>query len=91
MGNKTGTEMAIQLSDFFNGAGKKEREEFVNAMVFHVHRTIQQRTMLTFVELIRKYASLTPGQYDLRNLASVDLCKRIIERVEDNFLRLPYI
>lgn len=91
MDRKTGREVALDLADFFNGARPKEIDEFVKTITENVHRTVQQRIMVGFVGLVKKYASLKSGQYDMRNEATVELCKSVESAVDPVRLILPCI
>jgi diphthamide synthase subunit DPH2 len=88
----TGKEMAQALENFANGCSKTDVEEFVDYIVHNTHRTLQQGIMRIAVTLIEKYATLKEGEYDLRNEATVKLCKRIVAATGDKYDRgLPLI
>lgn len=87
----TGKELAEAIGNFVNGADSKDIDTFVEAMINNVHRTLQQNTMKMFVRLVQKYAQLPDSHYDLRNEATVQLCKKIVERLDKYDLALPLI
>ena len=91
MARMSGREMAEALGDFMNGASKAERADFIDTFINSVHRTLQQKGMGTIFELIQAYAKLGPGQFDLRNEATVQLCKRIVEKFDKYDMALPFI
>jgi hypothetical protein len=63
-------------------------EAFVNA-VSRQHRTLQQGFFTWICLLITHYAVLKEDQYDLRNEATVQLCRELLPIVKERFL--PYI
>ena len=54
------------------------------------HRTLQQELMKTIVEIIRMVGSKDYGT-DLRNQASHELCKRIVDSGVLDEVHLPFI
>lgn len=84
----TGKELAQAVGDFVNGCSRKDMEEFASELTERVHRTLQQKAMGLFMACIKKWATRT--SFDLRNEATVKLCRRIDEAVgKDSFL--PYV
>ena len=83
----TGQEMAELLDEFVNGASKKQIEDFSVYVTCSVHRTLQQKIMGLFMATINKWSL---SSYDLRNEATVNLCKKIMALC-DNDRYLPYI
>lgn len=66
-----------------------------NSMIFaestsYFHRTLQQTLIKTVVAIIRKMGSDNYG-IDLRNKASHELCKRIVESGVLDDTHLPFI
>lgn len=86
-----GKDMANLLGDWLNGAMNKDLKEFVETFTSNVHRTLQQRGMSLFVGLVQKYASLSSGQYDMRNEGTVKLSKEIVQNVDSRWFHLPFI
>lgn len=90
MPTKNGREIAHDLMDMLNGASKKDREEFIHEVIHGTHRTIQQAFFRgILVPLVIEYAKLKPGQYDLRNEATVRMCKELAPYIEGR--ALPYV
>ena len=56
----------------------------------YYHRTLQQELMKTIVEIIRMVGSKNYGT-DLRNQASHELCKRIVDSGVLDEAQLPFI
>ena len=83
--------MAQMLGEFANRmANKEEREDFVDYLTRREHRTLQQSAMGLFVAAIEAWAST--DNFDLRNEATVNLAKRIVENTGDKYDRmLPFI
>ncbi len=85
----SGKEMAEALSNFANGCSKSDMQEFAEHLTTRVHRTIQQKCMGLFVACIERWAE---SGSDLRNEATVKLCKKIVTATGDKYDRmLPYI
>ena len=87
----TGEEMAQMLDEFVNGAYDKEVKEFVEAVVFRTHRTLQQKIFGLFLSLAEKYSTLNSSQYDLRNEQTVKVAKRICEAIDKYDRHMPLI
>lgn len=86
----TGAEMAQMLDEFVNSSGSDEIPEFVE-QVCRTHRTLQQGMMRLFLACIEAWAG-DKGGHDLRNEATVRLCRRIVEATGDKYDRhLPLI
>jgi hypothetical protein len=56
----------------------------------HEHRTLQQAFWRMVVELIHQTAELPDNYFDLRNEASVLMCREIVAKVKDK-MYLPLI
>jgi hypothetical protein len=78
-----------KLFDHVNGhSGRASSEAFIQAFQMQ-HRTSQQSFFSTFiVPLILHEAGLKTGWYDLRNEATVNLCKRLASACKDSPLPL---
>jgi len=81
-------EVADQVSSMVNGS-RSVGKEFVACMA-REHRTLQQSFTGVCFEWIKHLASLKAGEYDMRNEAAVQACKKIMENHEYD-LSLPYI
>ena len=90
--------MDIQRSKEFKAAKDLERalndygwnpERFAESTSYF-HRTLQQELMKTIVSIIRKMGS-DDYRTDLRNRASHELCKRIMESGLLDDAHLPFI
>jgi hypothetical protein len=88
---KTGDEVARDLANFCNGLSSADKRAFIEQLTQREHRTIQQRVMTLFVGVVQEYAKLSEGEYDLRNEATVMLCRDIVKNVEFRKLHLPLI
>jgi hypothetical protein len=58
------------------------------------HRTRQQgfgRLVAAWIKQQAANCSLGRGYYDLRNEATVKMCREIVDKVDPNFLALPFI
>ena len=90
--------MELQESREYKAA--KELERALNDMSWnpqkfaestrYYHRTLQQELMKTMVEIIRMVGSKDYGT-DLRNQASHELCKRIVDSGVLDEAHLPFI
>ena len=78
------------MSQYTNIGGNPE---LFAACVTSEHRTLQQGMMRLFTACIEKWAEQADkGQYDLRNEATVKLCKKIVEATGDKYDRgLPLV
>jgi hypothetical protein len=86
-----GKEMAEALSNFANGCTRNDVAEFAEHLTTRVHRTLQQKCMGIFVACIERWAEDKFG-HDMRNAATVSLCKLIVGATGDKYDRiLPYI
>lgn len=90
--------MDIQNSREFKAAQDLERamndyswnpERFAESTSYF-HRTLQQELVKTIVAIIRKIGS-DDYRTDLRNKASHELCKRIVESGALDDMHLPFI
>jgi hypothetical protein len=82
--------VADAIMQHVNGHGLHP-EGVVSAMA-RDHRTLQQHMTRLAVEWFEYLAALEPGQYDLRNEASVQLAKAIVASPEwEERKRLPYV
>ena len=90
---KTGTEMAHDFESFINSANQEDLQEFVEGITRGMHRTLQQKTMGAVCTLIRAWANCagSEGDYDLRNEATVKLCRKICEKFDKYDMMLPLI
>ncbi len=85
----TGAEMAEMLDEFANSVGREQIPAFVEHVTRRTHRTLQQKIMGMFIACIEAWA-VAPS--DLRNEATVKLCKKIVESTGDKYDRmLPHI
>ena len=89
--DKTAEEVANILADFVNKANREELVRFTDYMVGNVHRTLQQQVIGLLMGLVQRYARLTENYYDLRNEATVQLCKKICQKFDKYDLSLPLI
>lgn len=87
-----GDEMAQVLDEFVNGANENHIQDFVAQVTKCTHRTLQQSIMRLFVATIEAWASLPESRYDLRNEATIKLCKKIVQATGDKYDRyLPTV
>ena len=87
----TGAEMAQMLDEFINGASvDSHMKEFAEQITDRTHRTLQQAIMRAFLLCIERWAAAP--HYDLRNAATVLLCRKFIAATGDKYDRfLPYV
>lgn len=78
MAQVTAKQAVAALSDFANGAGWNERQEFAE-LVQDEHRTLQQGIFRLFLLTCQEWAKCEEGQYDLRNEVTVQQSKKILE------------
>lgn len=71
-----------------NGFNAKEFEKAFSDCIMREHRTLQQSMMRCFMHQIKVWSET--DFYDLRNEATVMLCKKIMEAVKDDEF-LPFI
>jgi hypothetical protein len=77
------------LFDFLNGASGEDMERFVKIAHGTMHKTLQQNFMKMIVMWIK--VNSTTNYMDLRNEATVNLCKAIVKNVDEADLYLPLI
>jgi hypothetical protein len=88
---KSGKEMAKQFADFVNGGDRDDFAEFAEELCHRTHRTLQQSAFGVMLDCIRLWAqNAAPGNFDLRNEATVKLAEKIFTRFDDEFY-LPLI
>jgi len=75
----TGKEVVDLLSKFCNNMCVDEKE-FVDALM-NEHRTLQQGIFKIMAKCIIEWSKKEEGQYDLRNTATVEKCKKIVAAV----------
>ena len=78
----------LTLENFVNGATKKDMAEFVDYVVHYAHRTLQQRMMALFMDVIQAWAK---SSFDLRNEATVKLAQKIMSKLDKYDVMLPLI
>lgn len=84
-----GEEIANRIGDYVNHTSNPE---FLILGLRRTHRTLQQSFMRHIVAWIEHLASLQPGQYDLRNEASVRFAKSITQTDEwKQTTGMPYV
>jgi hypothetical protein len=83
-------ELADKLSRFINGNSQECIQKLADT-VLRDHRTLQQQTFGFFLICIRKWAALGEHGYDLRNAWTVQVCKQIVDWVEDAQYQPPLI
>lgn len=81
-------ETISKLSSMVNGFNDTEVCKALSECVMREHRTLQQSIMRFFMHQIKVWSET--DFVDLRNQATVDLSKKIMEQVEDNSF-LPFI
>lgn len=72
--------LAAHLLNFVNSYSA-DNAPFVED-VLHGHRTLQQNVMCLFLQLVIAWAELSDHHYDLRNEATVQASRRIVEALE---------
>ena len=84
--------MVIEGSREYKAAQELERalNDYSWNPTRYYHRTLQQELMKTIVEIIRMVGSKDYGT-DLRNQASHELCKRIVDSGVLDEAHLPFI
>jgi hypothetical protein len=88
----TGRDAAQAFENFLNGASKQDREEFAEYLTQNTHRTLQQGAMTLIGQCIQKWADCNDkGDFDLRNEATVKLCKAITDKFDKYSFYLPFI
>ena len=75
-----------KIEDIVNTAGLKELED-IGRKLANIHPTLQQNFMRVVVGFIK--AEAEKRYYDDRNKNTVELCKRMVEIVENCYL--PFI
>lgn len=85
----TAKEAAEALANFSNNMGHVPAE-FVQEMA-RQHRTLQQNCTGLMMAWLMHLASLKEGEYDLRNEASVQLAKKLLEGKDKYDVYLPFI
>lgn len=92
MNNKTGADMARELTDWVNKHDLDDFKDFAKWLTTREHRTLQQSCMSLFVQCIQHWAELPADGFDARNAATVKLCKQMVDATGDKYDRhLPMI
>lgn len=90
MTEKTGKEIAELLTDWVNNMNL-DNKEFVETICYKTHRTLQQSLFKVMVGLMKEWAKCSEeNNFDLRNEATVNLCKEINDKFGERFY-LPFI
>lgn len=71
--------------------GREGREAFVDYLMNHSHRTLQQSAFSLFLNWAYRFAELPDGHFDLRNEAAVKAARKIKEALGDYGDQLPFI
>jgi hypothetical protein len=84
-------EAVAKLMDALNVMGTKA--DVVEGMIeelHNTHRTLQQNFWRVMLEVMKQYAEFRP---DLRNEASVELCKFLVEKLKEDESKtyLPFV
>ena len=92
MNKKSGEKVAREFADFCNTMSNSEEEQkFAEELCYRTHRTIQQTAFGVMVRCMKLWADEhKKGSYDLRNEATVQICKRVIDLLEDE-IYLPFV
>lgn len=80
---------ARDLTNAVNDIGF-ELQTFASA-VMDEHRTLQQSTFGAFLALVKAWAALPDGRYDLRNEWTVQKSREIVELIGEYNLKPPFI
>ena len=93
MNEGTGVRIAKDLTGMVNIIGNSHApQDFVDYIMNDTHRTLQQGVFRIIVMLIRQGADDYHNRcYDGRNEASMAMCAKIIEKLDDRDLILPTI
>jgi hypothetical protein len=75
-----GKDAAEALTDFVNGAGSIDKQQFVQRMMTS-HRTLQQESFDLFIMCMAEWAKVEENRYDVRNQYAVNKSKEIFEKV----------
>ena len=90
---KDDQELARKLADlmgrYFNTYSDRERADLLVKEVSRQHRTLQQSIGKYIIAQIKAWAETE--HYDLRNEATVMLCRKIMENLKDEETHLPMI
>ncbi len=90
MAQENARKVIRELSDFANGMGPENVKAFVREFSKE-HRTLQQRIVWMFVEVLKALAEngeKGPGWYDLRNEAAVQFAMKIKNQLNEAFFPL---
>jgi len=87
MEKTTGEKMAKELSNFVNNFNC-DVDGFVREIT-NQHRTLQQNAFRLFMRCIVEWANRDDCQFDLRNEATVKICKEIMKI--ENCDAIPFI
>ncbi len=88
-----GQRIAAELSSSLNSFSFQDelKKGFIDALM-REHRTLQQSTMKVFYEVIMAWAERKEsGNFDERNKATVEFCKKIKDTFEKEDIYFPFI
>jgi hypothetical protein len=74
-----------------NTYADKDFAPFIEHLTKATHRTLQQKFMGVICRIIKEQAAKGEGEYDARNEATVQLCRKIVEKVGADLDYLPFI
>jgi len=85
-------ELVSVIEDFVNTFNYDRLRELGRALASDkVHRTLQQNIMRVVLAFIEAQATKKEERYDARNEATVHLCRKLLEGVEERYRHLPTI
>ena len=84
----TGDGAARTLAHYVNALGS-DHADFVEQLTRNEHRTLQQSTMGLFLECVDAWAAKKDHEYDLRNQATVEMCRKIRAALTDDGWDVP--
>ena len=81
-----------KFSHAINNFSYEDQAEAFCEVLSNEHRTLQQNFWRMMIQVIKKYAKMKEGWYDLRNEASVKMCRELGKYLEDHlYTNLPTI
>ena len=87
-----GEQAARDLASFVNGASGSDRDDFVNTLCSRTHRTLQQLIFSLFLSCVQVWATkVKEGLFDLRNQATCEVSKKIVDAIPYEDQHIPFI
>ena len=83
-------EKAQVIENIMNTTSRKGQDEIATYLSW-MHPTLQQNFMATAMKFIEVQGAKTDGRFDLRNQATVEFCRQVLDKIEAEDAIFPFI